>query len=141
MVKERILERDGYVWCYELTSERLRLKLFRAIPLGSISLRNVVYIRQRSSDDLAGLLKEVVLKPFRTWYWPHPAVSRHPSHSTPYVIRTRRGTHVFVRLRSSFHYRLRAAIGAARAHEAAPALERVASAETPEATSPGDGGA
>lgn len=133
MVKERILERDGYVWCYELTSERLRLKLFRTIPLGSISLRKVVYIRQRSSDDMARLFKDVVLKPFRTWYWPHPAVSRHPGHSTPYVIRTRGGTRVFVRLRGAFHYRLRAAIGAARAHESAPA-EHVALAETPEAT-------
>ncbi len=110
-----MLERDGFVWCYELSSDRLRLRLFRLFTLGRISLRNVVYVRQRGADDLAQLVRDMFLKPFRSWYWPHPAMSYRSGHSTPYVIRTQGGTRIFVRLRSGFHYRLRAAIGDAKA--------------------------
>lgn len=134
------MERDGFVWCYELTNEHLRLRLFRALTLGRIALRQVAYIRQRGADDLSGLFRDMFLKPFRAWYWPHPAMSYKSGHSTPYVIRTQDGTRVFVRLRSGFHYRLRAAIGNAKAAakdmrpetDAAPAGPAVASGPSSE---------
>lgn len=121
--REEVLDRDGWIWCYELTSERLNLRLFRLFPIASIALRRMVYIRQRAAGDIADLLLDAIKKPFKSWYWPHPAMSYHRGHSTPYIIRTERGTRVYVRLRGGFHYRLRAAMGAARfnhARDAAP---------------------
>lgn len=112
--REKLLDRDGWVWCYELTSERLNLRLFRLLPIGSVALRRIVYIRQRGADDMSGLFRDALLKPFKSWYWPHPIMSYHRGHSTPYIIRTDRGARIFVRLRSGFHYRLRDAMGNAR---------------------------
>ncbi len=107
-------EQDGFIWCYELSSDHLALKLFQCLPLGRIRLSNVVYVRQRSAGDLAAWWRDFFLKPFRSWYWPHPVMSHKVGHSTPYIIRTRSGNRIYVRLRGGFHYRLRDAIGKAR---------------------------
>jgi hypothetical protein len=111
------VERDGFVWCYELTHDCLRLKLFRCIPVGRIRLRDVIYIRQRSAGDLAEWWRDFFFKPFRSWYWPHPLMSYSAGSSTAYIIRTRNGRNgcrIYVRLRGGFHYQLRAAMGHAR---------------------------
>lgn len=129
------MERDGFVWCYELTNDHLRLKLFRILTLGRISLRQVAYIRQRGADDLSGFLLDMFLKPFRAWYWPHPAMSYRSAHSTPYVIRTQGGTRVFVRLRGGFHYWLRAAMGNAKAAARKTSPETDSAPAGPEAAS------
>ena len=113
--RKRAVERDGFVWCYELSADYLRLKLFRLITLGRISLGHIVYIRQRGGSDVAALLRDMLFRPFRTWYWPHPAMSYNAGFSMPYVIRTSHGIKVYVRLRSGYHYRLRDAMGNARA--------------------------
>ena len=57
-------------------------------------------------------------RPFRSFYWPHPILVPDRGITTPYVIRTRRGRRIYVRLGLGYHYRLREAVGRARAETA-----------------------
>jgi hypothetical protein len=119
--KRRDAEYEGIVFAYELTRTHLRLRLFRRLTLGRVPLSSVLYVRQRGAEDLRRLLRDMFAEPFRSWYWPHPLMSRDGARSTPYVLRTERGARVYLRLRPGYHYRLRAAVGEARAP--APELE------------------
>lgn len=109
-------ETDGVVFAYTLSRRRLTLKLFRLLPVGSVRLEHVLYIRQRSGADVHQLFRDMFTHPFRSWYWPHPAMSYSKGQSTSYVLRTRRGCRLYVRMRTGFHYRLRDAVGQAKAN-------------------------
>lgn len=106
---------EGFLIAYEITETHFRLRLLRLIPLARIRLDEIQYIRQRSGEGMGGLLAEVIRHPFHSLYWPHPLFGFSRAESTAYVIRMTSGRRVFVRLRTGFHYRLRAAMGRARA--------------------------
>lgn len=105
---------DGWVFAYEITATHFTLKLFRCIPVAWLRLDRVRHIRQRSDGAFFHVAAELLTSPLRKWYWPHPWMSRSPLASGPYVIRMASGRGVYVRLRTGFHYRLRAAVGEAR---------------------------
>ena len=109
-------DHQGFLFALVLGEEFLTLKLLRLLPLARVRLSDIVYIRQRSGRDLAAMAGDAILRPFRNWYWPHPLfMGRGDFDHAPYVIRTRGGVSVFVRLRHSFHWKLRDAVGNARA--------------------------
>lgn len=105
---------DGFVFAYEISDTHFSLKLFRLIPLGRVRLDDMRYIRQRSSSDLQDFFSDLLLRPFKSWYWPHTLIQNGGLRSTPYIIRTRKNRNIFVRLKVGYHYRLRAAMGEAR---------------------------
>jgi hypothetical protein len=106
--------KDGWVFCYEITSRYFSLKLFRAILLARIRLQDIKYIRQRSGEDVRQWIIDSIIHPFRTWYWPHPFLGNTGLRSAPYIVRTQKGRRIMVRLKGGFHYQLRAAMGEAR---------------------------
>ncbi|MCX7818927.1 MAG: hypothetical protein N2652_06960 [Kiritimatiellae bacterium] len=109
--ERRQVEWQGIVFAYGLTRHRLILALFRLLPVAWVRYEHIVYIRQRSVDDLKS-----ALVPGRGWYWPHAwFLGRADFDHAPYVIRTRAGRQIFVRLRHGFHYLLRDRVGEARA--------------------------
>ena len=110
-------EFDGVFFSYVISEHHFGLRLLRCLPLGRIRLRDIQYIRQRGSSDLGDLFADMLFHPFRSWYWPHPLFMGGMHDSAAYVIRTSRGTRVYARLNTRFHYRLRAALGRARAAE------------------------
>lgn len=106
---------EGWVFAHGLTEDRLLLRLFRLFPLARVRLAEVEFLRQRSARDLSRLAGDTLRRPARSWYWPHPLfMGREGFDHAPYVLGTRGGTRVFVRLRHGFHYRLREAIHHAR---------------------------
>ncbi len=104
-------EWQGVVFAYGLTRHHLVLALFRLLPLAWVRYEHIVYIRQRSGSDVRS-----IFVPGRAWYWPHAWFLGRPDFDhAPYVIRTRSGREIFVRLRHGFHYALRDRVGRARA--------------------------
>ncbi len=112
---------EGWLWAIALDRRWLRLRLFRCITVARVALDDIRYVRQRSEGDLSRLFREAVRRPFRCWYWPHGWMARGPNCSAPYLLHTRRGARIYLRLRPGFHYRLRAAIGEVRAAQWIPA--------------------
>lgn len=106
---------EGWFFSYGLLSDRLALRLFRLFPLASVELSKVANLRQRSKRDITRLANDALRFPHRCWYWPHPLFMGRPGFDhAPYVITTTRGTHIYLRLKHGFHYRLRTAINDAR---------------------------
>ncbi len=104
-------EWQGVLFAYGLKRHRLVLALFRLLPIAWVRYEDIVYIRQRSAGDFRSMFV-----PGRAWYWPHAwFLGRADFDHAPYVIRTRRGREIFVRLRHGFHYALRDRVGQARA--------------------------
>lgn len=102
---------EGFVFAHSLTQHTLTLRLFRLIPIARVRLDRIVYIRQRSGEDLRDLIRLG-----RCWYWPHPLFMGRPEFDhAPYVIRLVNGSRVFVRMRHSFHYMMREGVGRAKA--------------------------
>jgi hypothetical protein len=102
---------EGFVFAHALTLQTLTLRLFRIIPIACVRLDRVVYIRQRSGEDLRDLFRLG-----RCWYWPHPWFMGRPGFDhAPYVVRLVDGGRVFVRMRHSFHYLMREGVGRLKA--------------------------
>lgn len=106
---------EGWFFAYGLTSRALVLCLFRLIPIARVPLAEVAYLRQRSSRELRRLVRDLFRHPGRSWYWPHPLIMGRPGFDhAPYVLATRRGARIYIRVNHGFHYRLREAINRAR---------------------------
>jgi hypothetical protein len=113
--RRRRADVEGWLWAIVRDDRSLRLRLFRWITVARVRLDDVRALRQRGQRDLAALARDIVRRPFRCGYWPHGWMARGGHRSTAYVLHTRRGGRIYLRLRPGFHYRLRAAVGAARA--------------------------
>jgi len=95
---------QGFVISVGVSDERVCLKLFRFIPLCSISVSEIHFMRISSS-------REYLSTPFHVRsYWPTPIHGFSGKISHLYMIETKR-RRVFLRLKSSLHYKLRTAIG------------------------------
>lgn len=102
---------QGVVFAYGLLRHRFVLALFRVLPVAWVKYEDIVYIRQRSPTDFRSMLV-----PGQVWYWPHAWFLGRPDFDhAAYVICTRRGRQILVRLRHGFHYALRDRVGQARA--------------------------
>ena len=99
--------RQGILFRIRLSERRLSLWLLGVVPLGVVPLESVKYIQQR---DMAEFWKPGVRRVFFPWrYWFWPSSPGRPPGPKPglFLIRTRRGTLIWVRLRSGLHYQLR----------------------------------
>lgn len=118
------------LFAYGLTRHRLVLALFRLLPVAWVHYEDIVYIRQRGAADFRS-----IFVPGRASYWPHAwFLGRADFDHAPYVIRTRSGREIFVRLRHGFHYVLRDRVGQARAAAAETAADRVGARTVPPRT-------
>jgi hypothetical protein len=98
---------EGRIFAYELTPDRLRLLLFRRLPIAGIRIEEIHYLRQATLSEYFSRCLSV----FDCHFWP-TFVSREPG--TPlqlFLIRTHSGRRIYLRMRSSFHYQLRSALG------------------------------
>jgi len=101
-------ERQGFVFSIELTEERLYLKLFRLIPLSWLWLKDIGGMRVSSFNEHI----EKLQKGTRTQYWPAFFTGYKKRTAPVYMLNTVDGKrYIFLRLSSTFHYRLRTAIG------------------------------
>lgn len=93
---------QGFLFAYELRSAALRLLLFRCIPLATIPLRDVRYMRLSARREYLDI--------GRHRHWPM-LLTNDRGQNPLYVIKTRKGSTYFLRLSGKFHYKVRTAIG------------------------------
>lgn len=102
---------QGFVWAYGLKADRLLLAFCRLVPLAWVKYSNVVYLRRRGANEFWSAFGQ-----FKSWYWPHAwFLGRAEYDHSAYVLGTRAGRRIFVRMRHDFHYLLRERIGEALA--------------------------
>jgi hypothetical protein len=98
---------EGRIFAYELTPDRLRLLLFRRLPIAWIRIEEIHYLRQATLSEYFSRCLSV----FDCHLWP-TFVSREPGVPLQlFLIRTHSGRRIYLRMRSSFHYRLRSELG------------------------------
>ena len=105
--RENACEKEGRIFAYQLTRDHLRLLLFRCLPIAAIRIDQIHYVRQATLSEYFSRCLSV----FDCHFWP-TLISREPG--TPlqlFLIRTHSGRRIYLRMRSSFHYRLRSALG------------------------------
>jgi hypothetical protein len=115
MTRKHCKEREGFFFALTLDRKRLGLRLLGILPVASIRLRRIRYIRQRGGGELFQLFRDSLRHPLRSWYWPRPGLARGVHHSAPFMVCMQSGRRIYLRLRPGFHHRLRSAVGEARA--------------------------
>jgi hypothetical protein len=103
---------QGLLFRIRLGSRWMTLWFLGVIPLGFIHLPSVILIQKADPDDYfrGGFLRWILL--WRYWFWPS-SPGRQP-HAGHYLIMTRDGIHIWMRLRSGLHYQLREAVHRAK---------------------------
>jgi len=102
---------QGFFLSLELTEDRLALKFCRALPLSWVKLEDVDCMRSSFFEDIFPR-KRRLHKLLRNRYWFSSARIAERRLAPFYVIEThRKRRRIFLRLESSFHYRVRSAIG------------------------------
>lgn len=91
----------GSPWSYELSGNRIIVRLFGALPVRGIRTDNISYLRLATRDEVsAGYL-------ILNWMQFLP---RRRSMRPVYVLQTKRGPRYFLALDNGAHFRLRQAI-------------------------------
>lgn len=76
------------------------------VPVAFVSLHSVEYIQQREIEEFWRLSLKRLFLPWRYWIWLSSPGRRTPRKGH-FMLKTRRGTCIWMRLRSGLHYQLR----------------------------------
>ena len=116
--------RQGFFFRVRLGKETLSLWFLGVIPLGVVRLKHVVSISQTFRSEFWSGGAHRIFCPWRYWVWPGTPPGPQAKHSI-FLLETRGGTRIWLRLRAGLHYQLREAVHAAgmRAQEALPAMK------------------
>lgn len=97
---------QGVLFQIRLGPDLISLWFLGVVPLAFVSLRSVEYIQQREMADFWRWGLRRLFIPWRYWFWPSSPGRRSPQRGA-FVMKTRRGTYIWMRLRSGLHYQLR----------------------------------
>lgn len=97
--------RQGILFRIRLGSCWLSLWFLGVLPLGLIRLSSITHIQNAERGDFFRGGVRRWLMPWGYWLW--PASPGNQPHVGVYLLVTRRGSHVWMRLRSGLHYQLR----------------------------------
>jgi len=105
---------EGTIFCYKLTKNMLWLTLFRILPLGWVRLSKVDTMRTSHSKEFFELTPHRMFIWWKYWHWPYSLSMIGRRDKQIYLLETRGGYRVFVRLRTGMHYMLRTLIAEAQ---------------------------
>jgi hypothetical protein len=94
---------------YELTGNIIRRRLLGLIPVQSIHLADVQYLRLATYDEL-------LTPTYLLFHWPR-LLPHHRSVRPVYVLQTKTRRRIFLKLEAGAHFKLRQAIGRKREQE------------------------
>ncbi len=102
---------QGFTFSFELSNETLVWKFCRLIPLARIKLNDIDHLRSSFFDEVFPGIK-TLHRFIQNRYW-FSSIPRNDRKFSPlYVIETHhRHRKIFLKLESSFHYRIRSALG------------------------------
>ena len=100
-------QRQGVIFCYLLTNNHLWLMLFRIFPLACVRLNQIKTMRTASTREFFEMNAHRFFIWWKYWHWPYPLNMVGRRGITVYLLETRSGGRVFVRLKPGIHYMLR----------------------------------
>jgi hypothetical protein len=106
---------EGLIFRYTLTNQYLWLGIFGILPIAWVRLDRVENMRTSSSREFLELTPHRIFLWWKYWHWPYPLAMVGHRDKQVYVLKTRRGIRIFIRLRTGMHYMLRTLLPQAQA--------------------------
>jgi len=105
-----VIGRQGFVFHVVLGRKWLGLWFLGVVPVAGVRLGRIRNIRGTAHHEYWDGGWERWARPWRYWSWPGSPGNPRDVPQGHYVIETDAGTHIWLRLRSGLHYKLREAV-------------------------------